>query len=217
MKFVIGDCVKDKFINRVPCRTGMSKKTTMPNRSSRTTRRSVRRRVLNVGCGDDVYGTDFADLYPSHKGVVKADINEGLPYKENTFDEVYSSNFFEHLRSPYDALLEMRRVTKKGGVVTILTDNASYWIFALDRQAHTGAYESKDHPGDRHYALYTPTHFRNYALAAGMVVKSIDYAEDEVPLPFFKRIVKRTVNRVLRFTPLWRMGYARLRVVLRKP
>ena len=40
---------------------------------------TVKRRVLNVGCGKDTYGTDFVDKYPSRKDVIKYDIDqEGL-------------------------------------------------------------------------------------------------------------------------------------------
>jgi len=29
------------------------------------------KRILNIGCGNDTYGTDFLDLYPKRKEVKK--------------------------------------------------------------------------------------------------------------------------------------------------
>jgi ubiquinone/menaquinone biosynthesis C-methylase UbiE len=50
-------------------------------------------RILNVGCGNDTYGTHFVDLYPTRKEVIKCDVNkERLPFPSNFFDVVYSRN-----------------------------------------------------------------------------------------------------------------------------
>ena len=49
------------------------------------------KRILNVGCGNDTFGTDFIDLYPMKKGVIKSDIdNEMFPFPNNSFDVIYS-------------------------------------------------------------------------------------------------------------------------------
>jgi SAM-dependent methyltransferase len=73
------------------------------------------KRILNVACGKDTYGTDFVDMYPSRVNVIKYDIEKGLPFEDATFEEVYSHCLFEHLRNPFNMLLEMKRVTKVGG------------------------------------------------------------------------------------------------------
>lgn len=74
-----------------------------------------RLRILNVGCGEDTYGTDFIDLYPKRKEVKKVNLQkEKFPFKNKTFDVVYSSFIFEHLLNPQNSLKEMVRVCKKG-------------------------------------------------------------------------------------------------------
>jgi len=61
----------------------------------------MRRRILNVGCGEDTYGTHFVDLYPTRKEVIKCNVDkEKLPFPNNYFDEIYSKNLLEHLRNP---------------------------------------------------------------------------------------------------------------------
>ena len=42
-----------------------------------------------------------------------------LPFPDDTFDAVFSNALMEHLSRPADALIEMRRVAKKGGVVAV--------------------------------------------------------------------------------------------------
>lgn len=45
-------------------------------------------RILNVACGKDNYGTDFVDMYPRLENVTRCNIEKGLPFPGDTFDEV---------------------------------------------------------------------------------------------------------------------------------
>lgn len=122
------------------------------------------KRVLNIGNGTDFsYGTDFVDMYPSSKRVKKCNVNKDrLPYNDNTFDEVYAKNIFEHTLNFDNLLVESYRVLKHGGCITIFTDNAGFWgVFG---NVHHGSYEKKSIGGneDKHYELFTPTHLRNF-------------------------------------------------------
>ena len=133
------------------------------------------KRILNIGCGKDNYGTDFVDLYPQRKEVKKCAIDsERLPYEDNTFDEIRMDFVFEHLKNHEHALNEAFRVLKKGGVLDLKTDNAGYWYYALDNTTHTGRYESTPMYGkkDRHFGLFTDHHLKNYFEETGF--KSIE-------------------------------------------
>lgn len=44
---------------------------------------------------------------------------ESLPFPDNHFDRVMTTCVLHHLDQPYEALKEMRRVTKPGGIITI--------------------------------------------------------------------------------------------------
>src|SRR3972149_5784116 len=90
------------------------------------------RKILNVGCGNQTYGTHFVDKYPKRKGVIKCDIERGkLPFKSNQFDEVYSRCLFEHLKNPFHVLKEMHRILKPKGRLILITDNAGFWGFHM--------------------------------------------------------------------------------------
>ena len=140
----------------------------------------MKKRILNVGCGKDTYGTDFIDIYPSRPDVIKCDLNEDeLPYKDNTFDEVYAKFVFEHLKNPNLFLKRVYKVLKKGGKLILITDNAGCWVFHFPIKFSYSLqhYENSIREGtlDRHYALFTPLHLRNHLLSVGFKIIKIDY------------------------------------------
>ena len=138
------------------------------------------KRILNVGCGKDTYGTDFIDINPVRPEVIKCDVDEEeFPYKKNTFDEVYAKFIFEHLKNPNNFLKKVHKVLKKGGKLVLITDNAGCWVFHfplkfLYSRQH---YENSIREGaiDRHYALYTPLHLKNHLEASGFRRIKISY------------------------------------------
>ena len=101
-------------------------------------------RVLDVGCGtgfategllehtEDVYGLDqsghqLEQAYAKfgkhgqvrfHRGDA-----ERLPFRDDTFDALWSSGSIEYWPSPVDALAEFRRVVKPGGPVLVVGPN----------------------------------------------------------------------------------------------
>ena len=78
------------------------------------------RKILNVGCGNETYGTDFIDLYPSRSEVKKVFIGkERFPYKNDFFDEVYSNCVLEHL---VDIGHFLKKIETKLGSITSLYD-----------------------------------------------------------------------------------------------
>jgi ubiquinone/menaquinone biosynthesis C-methylase UbiE len=140
------------------------------------------KKILNVGCGNDTYGTDFVDLYPSRPKVKKCDFDKDrLPYKSNMFDEVFCKGVIEHVRNPSSLIEEMKRVLRKNGKLIIITDNAHFLGFHIKGSMHTGGYEKHGRIGggsgskDRHYALYTTNHIKNHLEVAGMKNIKIKY------------------------------------------
>lgn len=137
-------------------------------------------RILNAGCGSDKYGTDFIDLYPSRKGVIKCNLNtEKFPYGNGTFDEVYAKSVFEHLTNIPHFLSECRRVLKQNGAITIITDNAGLW--GLFGGVHNGSYEAHGQHGkeDKHYSLFTKNHLMNWLTDAGFRNVEVKYCIEE--------------------------------------
>ncbi|AUV80437.1 SAM-dependent methyltransferase [Salinigranum rubrum] len=98
-------------------------------------------RVLDVGCGtgfategllehtDDVHGLDQSvhqmekafEKFGKHDKVkfYRGDA-ERLPFKDDTFDVVWSSGSIEYWPNPVDALVEFRRVVKPGNQVLVV-------------------------------------------------------------------------------------------------
>jgi len=159
-------------------------------------------RTLSVGCGGDFsYFTDFVDILPQRNDVIKCDMNtEKLPYEDNIFDEVYSKHMLEHLTDVGFAIREMMRVLKKGGKLTIITDNASFFDFARGR-THLGQYEElrSDTHEDRHYSLFTPWHLRNFFRKFNIKVEKIEYCGNIHSL-------LKPIAFILSLTPYWRMS-----------
>jgi len=157
-----------------------------------------RKRILNIGCGNDAYGTDFVDLYPQRKEVKKCDVDKKkLPYKNNTFDEVYSAFLLEHLINPGFTIKEMARVLKKGGILKIKTDNAGWWGYHNAKskwKTHYGGYKFHGEE-DKHYCIFTFDHLKNHFKKAGLKIVKVElYQRDKLSfkINFINNILKKT-------------------------
>lgn len=54
-----------------------------------------------------------------------------LPFEENSFDYVISSDVIEHTSDPYGAVRELIRVLKPGGKLCITVPNRTFWFFSV--------------------------------------------------------------------------------------
>ena len=101
------------------------------------------RRVVDVGCGirncEEFYtsrGFEYVAVDYEKRGIgpdVLVDAHR-LPFKDGVFDMYYSNSVYEHLTSPLTAVIEAKRVLRKGGVFWGSTafmygfhDHASYF------------------------------------------------------------------------------------------
>lgn len=143
----------------------------------------MKKKILNVGCGKQTYGTHFVDLYPTRPEVMKCNIDgERLPFSNNFFDEVFSGNIFEHVKNPGWCLGEMVRVLKKGGKLVLVTDNASYYMFHISRSHSVHYYKYRGWGStDRHYALFTTVHLENFLKAFNMKPLEITFLTQYEP------------------------------------
>ena len=90
-----------------------------------------------------MHGTDYLDA--------TADLNEGIPFPDASFDTVLSSSVFEHLRRPQFAFEETARVLASGGAL-ILHVPFYYWL----------------HEEPHDYYRYTEYALRDLASGAGL-------------------------------------------------
>jgi 2-polyprenyl-6-hydroxyphenyl methylase/3-demethylubiquinone-9 3-methyltransferase len=54
-----------------------------------------------------------------------------LPFEDNMFDVVISSDVIEHTEDPWKALDELIRVLKPGGILCVTVPNRTVWYFAV--------------------------------------------------------------------------------------
>jgi SAM-dependent methyltransferase len=62
--------------------------------------------------------------------VVEANLNEGIPFPDRSFDCVFGLSVLEHLVNPCRYLAECQRVVRNGGTLVILTPNISTYFTA---------------------------------------------------------------------------------------
>ena len=173
-------------------------------------------KILNVGCGDQRYGTHFIDLYPQREEVLKCDVEkEPIPFPDEFFDEVYCENMLEHLKNPNKVLNEMLRVLKNKGCLTVITDNASFWAYHLGAKTHYGGYEERSgETEDRHYALYTSWHLYNQFRALNL--KEIKIAYLLISGKHSTKLAVKLISKILSVV-LPHLGFPQIKVTCIKP
>jgi SAM-dependent methyltransferase len=87
---------------------------------------------LNVGCGfrpfDNYINLDYNEkVFPD----VIRNVDDGLPFDDSKFDEVYSSHVIEHVKDVFFFMSEIWRVCKNKGKITIICPYAGYMEWAI--------------------------------------------------------------------------------------
>lgn len=79
--------------------------------------------VVGIDIGEEEI--ERARAYAAEKGITNITFRVGdvyaLPFADCTFDAVFSNTLLDHLRSPQQAIAEMYRVLKPGGVLGVRT------------------------------------------------------------------------------------------------
>lgn len=170
-------------------------------------------KILNLGCGNENYGTHRVDVRATKTTTHVFDVEEGLPFPDGFFEEVYERNLFEHLQNPGFHLKEIYRVLRKGSRLVLITDNASCIRYYL-LQTHMGGYRGHrryfTHDEDKHYAIFTKEHLKNLLVKANFQIVKMEYVDtDFLPTFFIDKLI-----RVLHFFSY--LTYPRIKVIAQK-
>ncbi len=96
------------------------------------------RRALDLGARsghqtrwlqDRGYVVTPVDVEPCFDTCLEIDANARLPFDDDAFDLIWSSEVIEHLEDPETSLAELRRVTAPGGDIILTTPNSYMWLF----------------------------------------------------------------------------------------
>jgi predicted SAM-dependent methyltransferase len=172
------------------------------------------RRVLNLGCGNQTYGTHRVDIYSTNTTTHVFDIEKGLLFSDSFFDEVYERNVFEHLKNPNFHLSEVHRVLKPNGLLTLITDNAAcvrYYLLGTHTGGYMGHRRYLKPSEDKHYGVFTTEHIKNHALSAGFKIISMKYVETDFSTKFVDRLARKIMPK-----PLKSLTYPRIYLVAKK-
>lgn len=110
--------LKDKTLLDAGCGTGLFTKKAI-ERNSKVTTIDIAPKLVELTMKKN----------PSAIGIVASLLS--LPFENNSFDYVISSDVIEHTTNPYDATIELIRVLKPGGKLCITVPNRSFWFFSV--------------------------------------------------------------------------------------
>jgi ubiquinone/menaquinone biosynthesis C-methylase UbiE len=169
-------------------------------------------KILNIGCGDEFYGTDRIDIQKTKASTKEWDIEKGIPYNNNVFDEIRCWRILEHLKNIGFFIDECYRVLKNGGRIDVITDNAGYIIFHI-KTDHNDYINIKNYTenysrnvNDHHRNLFVPSHLKY--LFYNFNIISINYL-----ITSKKRWIRNSILKLLPF----HLGYEEIRLIGKKP
>lgn len=87
---------------------------------------------------------------------------QSLEFEDNTFDRTISTCLFHHLDKPMEAFREVRRVTKIGGMISILIPNDPGILYRILRRITTLRLAKKYNCYDQAQLVHTIEHRNHY-------------------------------------------------------
>jgi len=108
------------------------------NRFLRIVKKYAKGKILDVGCGTgyaqkrvghNIIGLDVTyALLELNKNIRVCGDALTIPFKDNSFDVVYSIDVIEHIKKPQKLVNECKRILKKKGILILITPNGGMEI-----------------------------------------------------------------------------------------
>lgn len=164
-------------------------------------------KILNLGCGNDIYGTDRLDFKETDSTTLVHDLEKPLPFLSNTFDEIRAWRILEHIKNVGNFVDECYRVLKLNGKLDMITDNAGYIIFHVksEHNAYLNHKEYKKADDDFHRYLFVPSHLKAHFRRFKNINVSYEIRDNK----------KGWKKWLLKLLP-YKLGYEELRLLCKK-
>lgn len=133
---------------------------------------------LNLGAG--IHRKDgfiSIDLSPEYNPDIVADLNNPLPFDNDSIDEIYASHILEHIRNIIGLMNECYRVLKVGGIFDIIVPSILKPIYAFCDPTHVNflCRESFDYYSDDNRYEWLQ---KSYGITSRFKIISFNYADD---------------------------------------
>lgn len=124
-------------------------------------------KALDVGCRDGYwskklmnkgYSVESIDVEPHYASAKKIDVDNGLPYKNESFDLIWCSEVLEHLKDPELVLVQMSKLLKKNGIIVVTVPNSYFWLMKL---FYITGFTPKIMQNPGHLHFFTEASFKN--------------------------------------------------------
>ncbi|MGB7293541.1 MAG: class I SAM-dependent methyltransferase [Thermodesulfobacteriota bacterium] len=98
--------------------------------------------ALDIGCRDGFWSEQLKkkgynvlaiDIKPSYRESIICDVENGIPFSDESFNLVWCTEVIEHLHNPKYLFQEIERVIRPGGLAIITTPNSSCWYYSIFR------------------------------------------------------------------------------------
>jgi len=157
--------------------------------------------ILDAGCGNGNYAFYLSSLGYRNISAVDLFANietkdfqyqqssiDVLPFKNNSFDFIYSNSVLYYLKNPEDGIIEFKRVLKTNGIL-FFTAHTKYSLFTLWRVVKRDFFKMKSMEHLEGVKFYTANYYREILEKNGFEVVLQDGYEISFSLyPFYKKI-----------------------------